>query len=130
MPSFSQVMLIGHLGSEPEMRFTPNGNPVTNFSVATSRRYTNSYGESVEDTQWWRVTAWGRLAEACNEYLAKGSLVFVLGEPKLHTWERQDGSAGASLEVTARQVKFLTRRVEAGVVEAVESEPELEDIPF
>jgi len=122
---YSQVTLIGHLGNDPEMRFTPAGNAVTTFSVAVDRVYTKNE-ERVKETQWWRVTTWGRMAEACNQYLAKGSLVFVTGEPRLHTWDRQDGTTGASLEVTASQVKFLSRaRVSEEVPEVVEDE-----IPF
>ena len=129
MPSYAEVILLGHLGGDPEMRFTPTGTPVTSFTVATDRRYTKSDGEKVQETQWWRIIAWNKLAEICNEFLVKGSLVLVSGEPKLSRWTRQDGSSGATLEVRARQVKFLSRKTEGSpdVVEHSDS-PEMDDI--
>jgi single-strand DNA-binding protein len=129
MPSFSQAMIMGHLGGDPDMRYTPNGNPVTSFSVATNRYYTDSSGEKREETQWWRVTAWGRLAEVCNENLAKGNLVFVVGHPRLRTWQRQDGSTAATLEVIASRVLFLTKEQREEEIPAI-TEPEEEIPPF
>ena len=104
----NKVMIIGNLGSDPEMSYTQSGSAVTNFSVATSRRYKRGDGEGVEETVWFRVSAWNRLAEVTNEYLHKGSKVYVEGrinEPRI--WEGQDGSPRTSLEITANEVKFL-----------------------
>ena len=77
MASVNKMIIIGNLGSEPEMRFTPNGNPVTSFRVATNWRYTTSQGERREETEWFTVVAWNRLAEQCNQFLAKGRLIYV-----------------------------------------------------
>lgn len=111
---FSQITLVGRLGSDPTMRFTPGGKAVTTFSLATSRSYTDSAGKKVDETTWWRVSAWGAQAESCNQYLSKGSAVLVVGRlrpdpetggPRVYT--RKDGTTGASFEVTAENVRFL-----------------------
>jgi single-strand DNA-binding protein len=118
------------------MRYTPSGQAVTNFSLAANRRYTNGNGEQGEETIWFRVAAWGRLAETCNQYLSKGRLVFVKGrlnpDPATGTpriWTRQDGSPGASFEVTAATVRFLSSKGEEDAFAPDESAAE-EDIPF
>ena len=122
---YHQVILAGNLGRDPEMRYTPQGTPVTNFSVATNRKWTNADGTPGEETTWFRISAWGKLGEVCNQYLSKGRQVFIEGQlrpdpesggPRI--WTRQDGTAGASFEVNARTVKFL-----GGRGEAVEAEP-------
>ncbi|PJB47335.1 MAG: single-stranded DNA-binding protein, partial [Chloroflexi bacterium CG_4_9_14_3_um_filter_45_9] len=77
MASLNKVMLIGNVGNDPEMRYTPGGNPVTSFSVATNRRYTDSNGETKEETEWFRVIAWRKLAESCNQFVTKGKRVYV-----------------------------------------------------
>lgn len=79
MASVNKIIVVGNLGRDPEMRFTPNGRPVTSFSVATSRRYTTSAGEQREETEWFTVVTWSRLAEQCNQFLTKGRLVYVEG---------------------------------------------------
>jgi len=121
---YQKVIIVGNLGRDPEMRYTPQGTPVTNFSVATSYKWTSADGTPSEETTWFRVAAWGRMAEVCNEYLSKGQQVFVEGRlrpdpqtggPRL--WTRQDGTAGASFEVHANTVKFLGRRGERVEVE-------------
>src|SRR5574338_317278 len=113
--SFHTIILIGNLGRDPEMRYTPSGQPVTSFSVASNRSYTGSDGQKVDETTWFRVTAWGKQAETCNEFLRKGSKVLVEGRltpdpdtggPRI--FNRQDGSAGASYEVNASTVRFLS----------------------
>ena len=134
---FHEITIIGYLGREPEMRYTPSGQAVTNFSLAANRRYTNGNGEQVEETIWFRVAAWGRLAETCNQYLSKGRLVFVkgrlnpdpaTGNPRI--FSRQDGSAGASFEVTASQVLFLSGNGENNGAAGHPGEDEDSDIPF
>lgn len=122
------------------MRYTPSGQAVTNFSVATNRRYSTSDGQQVEETTWYRISAWGRQAETCNQYLRSGSRVLVEGRlkpdpetggPRLY--QRQDGSWGASYEVTARYVKFLSTRAEDEAYQAShpnEQQAEEDDIPF
>jgi single-strand DNA-binding protein len=137
---YHTIILVGNLGRDPEMRYTPSGQAVTNLNVASNRQYTTSDGNPVKETIWFRISTWGKTAENCNQYLKKGSKVLIegrlnpdpdTGNPKVFT--RQDGSAGATFEVTAQTVKFLSSRAEdesgytAGESHAV-SEPE--DIPF
>jgi single-strand DNA-binding protein len=136
---FHTLILIGNLGRDPEMRFTPSGQPVTSFSVATNRQYTNANGELVKETLWFRVTTWGKLAETCNQYLKKGSKVFIEGrltaDPRTggpRIWNGQDGQPRASFEVTAQTVRFLSDRGEEEATPEVPGVEALgdEDIPF
>jgi single-strand DNA-binding protein len=113
MVSLNKVMLIGNLGSEPEMRFTPNGNPVTTFRVATNRSYSTPEGERKEETEWFTVVAWGKLAEQCNQFLAKGKLVYTEGRLHTRSWEGQDGQKRYRTEVIANRVTFLDRQSSA-----------------
>lgn len=135
--SYSKLIIVGRLGKNPEMRYAPSGTAVTNFSVATSRKWTNSDGSPGEETLWIRVAAWGKLAEVCNEYLSKGRQVLVegtltpdpdTGGPRVYT--RQDGSAGASFEMRAFAVKFLGGRGEQMASSAKAPTEDMEDIPF
>ena len=135
MVSLNRVMVIGNIGSEPEMRFTPNGNPVTSFRVATNRVYTTADGERREETEWFTVVAWGRLAEQCNQFLTKGQRVYAEGRLRTHTWEGQDGQRHYRSEIVANRVLFLDRRAtvslpEEKVEEAGAGELEPEDIPL
>lgn len=110
---YQKIILIGRLGRDPEMRYTPDGTPITSFSVATDMRWTDQSGQLQERTTWFRVTAWRRLAETCSQYLAKGRLVMVEGtltEPK--PYQGRDGEWRASLDVRADTVKFLGGRGE------------------
>lgn len=111
---FQEITIVGYLGNDPEMRFTPSGQAVTSFSVATSRSYTNNSGQKIDETTWFRISVWGAQAESCNQYLSKGRPVLVVGRlrpdpqtggPRVFT--RKDGSTGASFEVNARNVRFL-----------------------
>ena len=111
--TMNKILIIGNVGGEPEMRYTPNGNPVTSFSVATNRRYTVQ-GEQREETQWFRVSAWNRLAETCNQYVTKGMKVFVDGRLSVQEYVAQDGQTRTSLNVTAFEVQFLNRPGEPG----------------
>lgn len=118
--SFHTLIIVGNLGKDPEMRYTPAGQAVTSFSVASTRKYTNSGGQQVKETVWFRVSVWGKMAENCNTYLKKGSKVLVEGRlvpgengsPRIFT--RQDGTSGASFEVNAQTVNFLSTRGEGG----------------
>jgi single-strand DNA-binding protein len=116
---FQTIILAGNLGRDPEMRYTPSGQAVTSFSVATNRQYTNNNGETVKETIWFRISAWGKQAETCNQYLKKGSKVLVEGRltadaatggPRI--WTGQDGSPRASFEVSSQTVRFLSSRGE------------------
>ena len=110
---YQQITLVGNLGRDPEMRYTPSGTAVTSFSIATSRSWTGQDGQRQEKTVWFRISAWRRLAETCNQYLSKGQRVLIVGEvEEPSTWTDQSGNSRASLEVTARNVQFLSTRAE------------------
>jgi single-strand DNA-binding protein len=112
---YQKLIIIGRLGRDPEMRYTPDGTPVTSFSVATDRRWTDANGQQQSRTVWFRVTAWRRLAETCNQYLTKGRLVMVEGElTEPRPYQSRDGEWRASLDVTANAVKFLGGRGDTG----------------
>jgi len=117
MASLNKVMIIGNLGSEPEMRFTPSGNPVTSFRVATNRVYNTPEGERKEETEWFTVITWGRLAEQCNQFLGKGRLVYAEGRLRTRAWEGQDGQKHYRTEVIANRVTFLDRQAVAPLPE-------------
>ena len=142
--SFHTIIIVGNVGRDPEMRYTPAGQAVTSFSVASNRRYTASNGEQVNETIWFRVSAWGKQAEICNQYLKKGSKVLVEGRltpdkntggPKVYS--RQDGTSGANFDVTATTIRFLSSRGESdsGAASATDAgdmavAPAEDDIPF
>ena len=133
--SLNKVMLIGNLGAEPEMRFTPSGNPVTTFRIAVNRVYNSSEGERKEETEWFSIVAWSRLAETCNQYLSKGQKVYVEGRLHTRNWDGQDGQKHYRTEVIASQVIFLDRKAAVTMsddrLEDSESgEIEPQDIPF
>ena len=132
MLTLNKVMIIGNLGGEPEMRFTPNGNPVTSFRVATNRVYTSPVGERKEETEWFTVVAWGKLAEQCNQFLTKGRLVYAEGRLRTRTWESQDGQKHSRPEVIANRAVFLDRQAGVPLPEERVAEGEIapEDIPF
>ena len=135
MASLNKVMIIGNLGSEPEMRFTPNGNPVTSFRVATNRVYTTADGERKQEVEWFTVVAWNKLAEQCNQFLTKGRLVYAEGRLSTRTWEGQDGQKRYRTEIIANRVTFLDRQGSASlpedrIEEAEGGELAPEDIPF
>lgn len=142
---YQKLIFVGNLGDSPTMKYMPDGQSVTNFSVAVNRRWNDrATGQTQEEVTWYRVTVWGRQAEAANQYLGKGRQVLVEGRlrPDPHTggprlWNRQDGSVGASFEVVADRVQFLGSGngtgVENGSEQAVTvSQPDYgeDDIPF
>jgi single-strand DNA-binding protein len=136
---YQKIIVVGNLGRDPEMRYTPSGQPVTNLSIATNRRWTNTDGSPGEETIWFRVSVWGKQAEACNQYLSKGRQVLVEGRlipdpatggPRI--WTRQDGSPGASFEINAFTVRFMGGRADVGAGEPPDEAPVMEEdeIPF
>lgn len=131
MAYLNKIMVIGNLGSDPEMRFTPNGTPITTFRLATNRFFTNSQGERKSETEWFDVVARGRQAESCNQSLTKGQRVYVEGQLRTRSWEGQDGKTRFRVEIRANQVIFLDRR---GATSLPESEAGEEigpqDLPF
>ncbi|MCU0520265.1 MAG: single-stranded DNA-binding protein [Anaerolineae bacterium] len=103
----NKVMIIGHLGRDPEMRFTSGGRPVASFNVATMRGWTNTEGDHQEETEWFCVVAWGRLAELCKERLHKGSLVYVEGRLQTRSWEGPESERHYRTELVAQELIFL-----------------------
>ena len=132
---YHKIIVVGNLGRDPEMRYTPDGTPVTNFSVASNRSYNNAAGEKVEEVTWFRVAAWRGLAEVCNQYLSKGRPVLVEGRLQSdenggpRVWEGTDGEARASYELTAENVRFIGGG--NGSEASTEAAPtEVDEIPF
>jgi single-strand DNA-binding protein len=114
---YHKLIFCGNLGQNPELRYTAQGTPVCNFSVASNRRWTDNEGSMQEETTWFRISAWGKLGETCNQYLEKGRLVLVEGRltPDKETggpriWEDKNGTAMAGYEGTAQEVRFLPGR--------------------
>ncbi|MDX1613311.1 MAG: single-stranded DNA-binding protein [Candidatus Promineifilaceae bacterium] len=137
---YQKIIIVGNLGTDPEMRYMPDGTAVTNFSVATNRRWTDrNSGEPREETTWFRVSVWRRQAETANQYLSKGRRVLIEGrlrpDPQTgspRTFQRQDGTVGASYDLTADSVQFLGGRDE-GEFEGGDFEggaQEEDEIPF
>ena len=135
--SFHTILIVGHLGKEPEMRYTPSGQAVTNFNLAANRQYSDSSGQVVKETTWFRISAWGKTAEHCSEFLHKGSLVLVEGRmvcdpetggPRL--FSRKDGTPSTAFEVNANTVRFLSSREDHEENEVGAAEANTADIPF
>lgn len=110
--SFNRIVIVGNLGRDPELRSLPNGDPVADFSVATNERRRGPDGQTVEQTTWFRVNVFGRLAEIANQYLHKGSLVYVEGSLTQREYTGNDGQTRQSLEVRARDLQMLDRKDE------------------
>ena len=142
---YQSLTIIGRLGRDPEMRYMPNGDPVTSFSVATDRQYNDRNGQKIKETTWFRVSVFGKQAETVNQFLSKGKLVLIEGrlraDPKTGgpaTFTRQDGSVGSAFEIVANTVRILSPKGEGGEVaepaaagaDAGGSSGEGEDIPF
>lgn len=108
----NKVMIIGHLGRDPEMRYTPSGRPVTTFSVATSRSWSTTDGERHQETEWFNVVAWGNLAEICKQYLNKGQQVYIEGRLQTRKWEDKEGNKHTSVEIVANEMMILGDRRE------------------
>lgn len=130
---YEKVVIVGRLGNDPEMRFAPGGAAVTNFNVAVNRRWTNQDGTLGEDVTWFRVSAWRRLAETCNTFLARGRMVLVEGRVKASAYLTKEGEPAASLELTADNVRFLDSPSPSGDRERAQREDvplTVEDVPF
>ncbi|MBK7320245.1 MAG: single-stranded DNA-binding protein [Anaerolineales bacterium] len=109
----NKVQIIGHLGKDPEMRYTPSGKPVTTFSVAVSRSWNSADGERHSETEWFNVVAWGNLAEICKQYLVKGQQVFVEGRLQTRRWDDKEGQKHTSVEIVANEMMMLGDRRDA-----------------
>lgn len=110
----NKVMIIGHLGRDPEMRYTPSGRPVTTFTVATSRSWNTVDGERHQETEWFNVVAWGNLAEICKQYLTKGQQVYVEGRLQTRHWEDKEGVKHSSVEIVSNEMMMLGDRRDSG----------------
>jgi len=121
----NKVLIIGNLGRDPEMRYTPSGKPVTSFSVAVSRGWTTSAGEKREATEWFNIVAWGALAEICNQYLRKGSRVYVEGRLQTRSWDDPDGQRHSRTEVVANEMMILDNRSGAAEPEDYDLDEEM-----
>jgi len=137
---YHTIIVVGRLGRDPEMRYTPSGAAVTNFSIASNRRYSDRNGEQHDETIWFRISVWGKQAETCNQYLSRGREVLIEGRlvpddnGNPRTFQRQDGTTGASFEINAQTVRFLGSRDDAGNAESSPAAPAgmqtEDDIPF
>jgi single-strand DNA-binding protein len=114
MAGVNKAILVGNLGRDPELRTTPNGQSVVNFTLATSETWTDKSGERVERTEWHRIVVWGRTAEMCNQYLSKGRTVYVEGRIQTREWEDKDGNKRYTTEINANTVNFIGPRTGSG----------------
>ncbi|MGD2125258.1 MAG: single-stranded DNA-binding protein [Desulfobacteraceae bacterium] len=138
MASINKVILIGNLGADPEIRYTPGGRAVANFSLATHEQWTSKDGEKGERTEWHRIVAWARLGEICGEYLHKGSQVYVEGRLQTRSWEDRDGNKRYTTEIIAQNMQMLGAPRKGAEAKSVEERfPDEEpisipddDIPF
>lgn len=105
--SVNKVILLGRLGQDPELKYTPGGAPVCNFSLATTEAWTDKQGQKQEKTEWHRVVVWGKLAELCNQYLAKGRQAFLEGRLQTRSWDDKDGNKRYTTEILASTVQFI-----------------------
>lgn len=105
--SVNKVILLGRLGQDPELKYTPGGSPVCNFSMATTEAWTDKQGQKQEKTEWHRIVVWGKLAELCNQYLAKGRQAFIEGRLQTRSWDDKDGNKRYTTEVLASTVQFI-----------------------
>lgn len=114
MAGVNKAILVGNLGRDPELRHTPNGQAVVNFTLATSESWTDKSGERQERTEWHRIVVWGKLAELCNQYLSKGRTVYVEGRIQTREWEDKDGNKRYTTEINASTVNFIGSRQGGG----------------
>ena len=139
----NKIIVIGNLGGDPEMRYTPNGQGVTSFRIASNRRYTTAAGEQREETEWFTVSAWGRQAELCNQYLTKGRQVYVEGTLSSRSYEARDGQMRFVNEIRLTAMQFLgggagagaggeapPYDLESGAREAGPGTNDVDDLPF
>ncbi|HZU86223.1 MAG TPA: single-stranded DNA-binding protein [Anaerolineaceae bacterium] len=123
----NKVMIIGHLGRDPEMRYTPSGRPVTTFSVATSRSWSTADGERHTETEWFNVVAWGNLAEICKQYLTKGQQTYIEGRLQTRRWDDSEGVKHTSVEIVANEMMMLGDRRDSNHSASSEAEQADED---
>lgn len=130
MASLNKLMLIGNLGTPPEMSYTPSGSPVTKFRLAVSRVWTDEGGQRKEETEWLSVIAWNKLAETANQFLNKGHKVYVEGRLRTRTWENKEGGKSFAVECIAEKILFLEKMEPRKAEQTVEETVPPEDLPF
>lgn len=133
MAGLNKVMLIGNVGTDPEMRYLASGAAVTKFRLATNRVFTGPDGERKQETDWFSIVTWNKLAEQCNQYLNKGRKVYVEGRLQIRSWDGQDGVKRYSTEIVANTVLFLDRQAPATLAEEPAASTEdvtADEIPF
>jgi len=130
MASFNKIAVVGYLGRDPEMRYLPDSTPVCSFSVATTEKKKHMTGTLKENTIWFRIVIFGRSAEGCNEYLGKGSQVYVSGRLSMNEYTSRDGENKLSLEIRADDVQFLNTKSKSEVSPSHSSEIDESEIPF
>ena len=126
----NKVMIIGHLGRDPEMRYTPSGKPVTTFTVATDRTWKTSSGERRKETEWFNIVAWSSLAEICNQYLQKGNRVYIEGRLQTRHWEDNEGKHHSSIEIVANEMIILDNRRQVDETSSSEDQEDNDEFPF
>ena len=117
----NKVQIIGHLGKDPEMRYTPSGKPVTTFSMAVSRSWNSADGERHNETEWFSVVAWGNLAEICKQYLVKGQQVYIEGRLQTRRWDDKEGAKHTSVEIVASEMMMLGERRDSNNIQEVDA---------
>ncbi len=133
MSGVNKAILIGRLGSDPEVRYTQSGTPVTTFNIATSENWTDKDGERQEKTEWHRIVAWKKLAEICGEYLVKGKQVYIEGRIQTREWEDRDGNKRWTTEIVAQNMQMLGdggRQDQEGGSQEAPGDDGGDDIPF
>jgi len=123
----NKVLLIGRLGHDPEMRYTPSGKPLTKFRMASDRNWTTADGEKKSETEWFNIVAWGKLAEICNQYLKKGQQVYIEGRIHTRHWQDDEGDKHSSIEVIAQEMIMLDGRPGAAITD---DQPAEDEYPF
>ncbi len=126
----NKVLIIGRLGREPEMRYTPSGKPVSTFSVGSTRTWNTSEGERKSETEWFNVVAWGNLAEICKQYLSKDRLVYIEGRLQTRHWDDAEGNKRTSVEIVANEMIMLDDRRESSPATGIEDNYPKEEFPF
>lgn len=126
----NKVLLIGRLGRDPEMRYTPSGRPVTTFSIASSRSWNTSDGERRSETEWFNIVAWGSLAEICKQFLTKGQQVYIEGRLQTRRWEDSEGNKHSATEVVANEMIILGDRRGEAETEDTDQSSKDDEFPF
>lgn len=128
MASINKVILVGYLGADPEVRYTPSGTAVANFRMATTEQWANKDGQKQERTEWHRIVAWRKLAEICGQYLHKGSMVYIEGRLQTRSWDDRDGNKRYTTEIIAQGMQMLDRADKSGQPSSFDEQAPSEDL--